>query len=103
MSKIAFMFPGQGSFEAGMGRDIALAVPEAMAIPAPLRAWLPFAARAPPMVSPFKATVLPKPGERLMPTMVPAGRQYAVARARATSQRRTAGLRPRLRRGFRPG
>ena len=32
MSKIAFMFPGQGSFEAGMGSDIALAVPEAMAI-----------------------------------------------------------------------
>jgi [acyl-carrier-protein] S-malonyltransferase len=32
MSRIAFMFPGQGSFEAGMGRDIALAVPEAMAI-----------------------------------------------------------------------
>jgi [acyl-carrier-protein] S-malonyltransferase len=32
MSKIAFMFPGQGSFEAGMGRDVAVAVPEAMAI-----------------------------------------------------------------------
>jgi [acyl-carrier-protein] S-malonyltransferase len=32
MSKIAFMFPGQGSFEAGMGRDIAEAVPEAMAV-----------------------------------------------------------------------
>jgi [acyl-carrier-protein] S-malonyltransferase len=31
-SKIAFMFPGQGSFEAGMGRDIAAAVPEAMAV-----------------------------------------------------------------------
>jgi [acyl-carrier-protein] S-malonyltransferase len=28
--KIAFCFPGQGSFEAGMGRDIAEAVPEAM-------------------------------------------------------------------------
>ncbi|MFN2627404.1 MAG: ACP S-malonyltransferase [Gaiellaceae bacterium] len=27
---IAFCFPGQGSFEAGMGRDIAEAVPEAM-------------------------------------------------------------------------
>jgi [acyl-carrier-protein] S-malonyltransferase len=32
MSKIAFMFPGQGSFGAGMGRDIALEVPEAMAV-----------------------------------------------------------------------
>src|SRR4051794_6255178 len=32
MTKVAFMFPGQGSFEAGMGRDIALAVPEAMAV-----------------------------------------------------------------------
>jgi [acyl-carrier-protein] S-malonyltransferase len=32
MSKIAFMFPGQGSFEAGMGREIAEAVPEAMAV-----------------------------------------------------------------------
>jgi [acyl-carrier-protein] S-malonyltransferase len=30
MSKIAFCFPGQGSLEAGMGRDIAEAVPEAM-------------------------------------------------------------------------
>jgi [acyl-carrier-protein] S-malonyltransferase len=30
MSKIAFCFPGQGSFEVGMGRDIAEAVPEAM-------------------------------------------------------------------------
>jgi [acyl-carrier-protein] S-malonyltransferase len=29
MSKIAFCFPGQGSVEAGMGRDIAKAVPEA--------------------------------------------------------------------------
>ena len=28
--KIAFCFPGQGAFEAGMGRDIAEAVPEAM-------------------------------------------------------------------------
>jgi [acyl-carrier-protein] S-malonyltransferase len=32
MSKIAFMFPGQGSFEAGMGRDVAEAIPEAMAV-----------------------------------------------------------------------
>ena len=32
MTKIAFMFPGQGSYEAGMGRDIAEAVPEAMAV-----------------------------------------------------------------------
>jgi len=32
MTKIAFMFPGQGSYEAGMGRDIAEAVPEAMQV-----------------------------------------------------------------------
>jgi [acyl-carrier-protein] S-malonyltransferase len=32
MSSIAFMFPGQGSFELGMGRDIAEAEPEAMAV-----------------------------------------------------------------------
>jgi len=32
MTKIAFMFPGQGSFAAGMGKDIAEAVPEAMAV-----------------------------------------------------------------------
>jgi [acyl-carrier-protein] S-malonyltransferase len=32
MTKIAFMFPGQGSFAAGMGRDVAGAVPEAMAV-----------------------------------------------------------------------
>ena len=32
MSKIAFMFPGQGSYEAGMGREVAEAVPEAMAV-----------------------------------------------------------------------
>ena len=32
MSKLAFMFPGQGSFESGMGRDVAHAVPEAMAV-----------------------------------------------------------------------
>jgi [acyl-carrier-protein] S-malonyltransferase len=29
-SKIAFCFPGQGSFEAGMGRDVAEAFPDAM-------------------------------------------------------------------------
>jgi len=32
MSKVAFMFPGQGSFEAGMGKDVAEAVPEAMEV-----------------------------------------------------------------------
>jgi len=32
MSKIAFMFPGQGSFTPGMGRDVAEAEPEAMAV-----------------------------------------------------------------------
>ncbi len=32
VTKIAFMFPGQGSLEAGMGRDIAEAVPEAMEV-----------------------------------------------------------------------
>lgn len=32
MSKIAFCFPGQGSLEAGMGRDVAEAVPEAMEV-----------------------------------------------------------------------
>jgi [acyl-carrier-protein] S-malonyltransferase len=32
MKQIAFMFPGQGSFAAGMGRDVAFAVPEAMAV-----------------------------------------------------------------------
>jgi [acyl-carrier-protein] S-malonyltransferase len=32
MTKMAFMFPGQGSFEAGMGRDVAEAIPEAMAV-----------------------------------------------------------------------
>ncbi|HEV2592836.1 MAG TPA: ACP S-malonyltransferase [Gaiellaceae bacterium] len=32
MTKVAFMFPGQGAFEAGMGRDVAEAVPAAMAV-----------------------------------------------------------------------
>ena len=32
MTKIAFMFPGQGSFAAGMGKDVAFAVPEAMTV-----------------------------------------------------------------------
>jgi [acyl-carrier-protein] S-malonyltransferase len=32
VTKIAFCFPGQGSLEVGMGRDIAEAVPEAMAV-----------------------------------------------------------------------
>lgn len=32
MSKVAFCFPGQGSLESGMGRDIAEAVPEAMEV-----------------------------------------------------------------------
>jgi [acyl-carrier-protein] S-malonyltransferase len=32
MSKVAFCFPGQGSLEAGMGRDVVEAVPEAMEI-----------------------------------------------------------------------
>jgi [acyl-carrier-protein] S-malonyltransferase len=32
MTKIAFCFPGQGSFEPGMGRDIAEAVPQAMEV-----------------------------------------------------------------------
>jgi [acyl-carrier-protein] S-malonyltransferase len=32
VTKVAFMFPGQGSYEAGMGREVAEAVPEAMAV-----------------------------------------------------------------------
>src|ERR671925_752905 len=32
MSKVAFCFPGQGSLEAGMGKDVAEAVPEAMEV-----------------------------------------------------------------------
>jgi malonyl CoA-acyl carrier protein transacylase len=32
MSKVAFCFPGQGSLAEGMGREIAEAVPEAMAV-----------------------------------------------------------------------
>jgi [acyl-carrier-protein] S-malonyltransferase len=32
MTKVAFMFPGQGSLEEGMGREIVEAVPEAMAL-----------------------------------------------------------------------
>jgi [acyl-carrier-protein] S-malonyltransferase len=32
VTKIAFMFPGQGSFAAGMGKDVAEAVPQAMAV-----------------------------------------------------------------------
>jgi [acyl-carrier-protein] S-malonyltransferase len=32
MTKIAFCFPGQGSLEPGMGRDVAEAVPEAMEV-----------------------------------------------------------------------
>ena len=32
MNKVAFCFPGQGSIEAGMGRDFAEAVPAAMEV-----------------------------------------------------------------------
>ncbi|HVS84641.1 MAG TPA: ACP S-malonyltransferase [Gaiellaceae bacterium] len=32
MTKVAFCFPGQGSFEAGMGRDVAEAIPAAKAV-----------------------------------------------------------------------
>src|SRR3982750_645355 len=32
MTKVAFMFPGQGSLEEGMGREIVEAVPEAMQV-----------------------------------------------------------------------
>jgi [acyl-carrier-protein] S-malonyltransferase len=32
MTKVAFCFPGQGSLEEGMGREIALAIPEAMEV-----------------------------------------------------------------------
>jgi [acyl-carrier-protein] S-malonyltransferase len=32
MTKIAFCFPGQGSYEAGMGRDVAEAIPAAKAV-----------------------------------------------------------------------
>src|ERR671914_2722172 len=32
MTKLAFCFPGQGSLEAGMGKEIAAAVPEAMEV-----------------------------------------------------------------------
>ena len=32
MTKLAFCFPGQGSLEAGMGRDVVEAIPEAMEV-----------------------------------------------------------------------